>query len=213
MNARKLALLSWPWLLFLAVATPAQPPDSESSPAELEARAQALKAEILAKRGGTPPETEEERFARLRNFAALYADCRPVRFDVFNATGTERILDKQRTETMLESRLRVAGLRPDPGRHVSGWHPELVVSVHAMESPTVTAYHLRFEFRQKLDNPLAVTWTTAATWSRSATGYFGKSADPSGDAHARVSDWLDEFILEYLKVNDTALVGCPPPRP
>lgn len=210
MNARKLAfLLSWPCFLFLAVATPAQPPDSESSPADLYARAQALKAEIL----GIAPETEAERFARLRNFAAFYADCRPVRFAVFNATGTERILDKQRTETMLESRLRVAGLRPDPGRPVSGWHPEVFVSVHAMESPTVTAYHLRFEFRQKLDNPLAVTWTTAATWSRSATGYFGQNAEPSGDAHAAVSDWLDEFILEYLKVNDIALVGCPPPRP
>ena len=44
----------------------------------------------------------------------------------------------------------------------------------------------------------------SSTWNRGMFGWFPDRSDPSSDVHASVSDYIDEFIRDYLRVNEDA---------
>lgn len=92
------------------------------------------------------------------------------------------------------SRVRGARLYAEPPSPVGG---VLEVYVHvASRSVAITT-----EFSKVLRDPLSRLRYTATTWTRAATGLHGRDA---GFVLGAVSQQLDTFIDEYLRVNAAA---------
>ena len=110
---------------------------------------------------------------------------------------------EERIRTMVEGRLRVARLYIDDNdpnifvRARARRLPRLVVNVTTL-SP---AFWYAVSLRKRLHDGITNEWEGAFTWVDTALGIYSDNTDY---IFRTVSEALDRFILEYLRVNESA---------
>ncbi len=121
----------------------------------------------------------------------LFNGCRPIGLLVETPSddAAEIGLTRERLQTVAESRLRAARLY-DGGTD----YPHLYINVHVVGR----AFHSRLNFYRPVDEPVSGLRGVAGTWERSSTG----TNSDAGDIVQDVSEHLDAFILDYLRVNE-----------
>ncbi len=169
-----------------------------------------------------PAEAAAQGSPSSRDRFALFAGCRPVPVEVFvTNTGGPAGITTPAVEEMATSRLRAAGIDAPAGR-TGGSTLQLSVFVSAQRlSPTavVTVYVIRLRLLKLVydqqsdprpgeagDAPgAAPEWLNwAPTWETPQQGigfYLGRDGDPVTSLVGRM---LDEFVREYVRVNEEA---------
>ena len=109
-------------------------------------------------------------------------------------------LTKERVQFAVESRLRGARLL----RSGTVSAPLLRVSV----AVTRTVYDVNMGYYKRLWDPLTDRYGLAETWTTGSSGTHGSKADY---IVSKLSGLLDEFLTEYLRVNEAACTGSPQP--
>ena len=136
----------------------------------------------------------------------LYTGCAHVEALVTVEDQASRlgVAEERRLKVMAESRLRAARLYPSPtpALEITVKAPALDITVQALDGDGTNAYTARVAFVRPMLNPITEGRLWVTTWKRGSFGYFGDRADPSGSVQANVSDFVDEFILDYLRVNE-----------
>lgn len=139
-------------------------------------------------RWGTP----DENFERER----LFTHCAPVSVSyvlVFGEEVTERTL-QERLPTLLETRLSSARIYGD-----FLW-PMLDLAVFH-EGP---AFYWEMNFSKRARDGATGRPTSVISWRTFDFGTFGRPGDPAQFIVNGVSEALDEFIADYLRVNEEA---------
>ena len=125
----------------------------------------------------------------------LFNECRPMSLLITLADSEDTGLTKERIQIAAESRLRSARLYTTTLNFTNG---VLLVSVHVFKH----AFHIDVLYSKILFDSLSGRSAPAITWSQGATGTYGMGAAPF--ILQSVSELLDGFILEYLRVNEAA---------
>ena len=133
----------------------------------------------------------------------LFNDCEPMGLAVvvFDNDGeAENIgLIKERVQFAVESRLRGARL------FRSGYSlPSLDVTVGVVGS----AFRITMGYSKMLFDLVSDRVGAATTWSDGTFGTHGSNAD---FIVSSLSEILDKFLTEYLRVNEAACTGSPQP--
>lgn len=139
--------------------------------------------------GGLPTEIAED----LAKFT-LYTGCQPMRYNVsFLPDDTEDIgISRQAVVNAVESRLRAARL------YDSSAYEMLLVEVHIIGG---RAYSIDLAFLKWVGDSYTETTFIAKTW------YTGSVGEHRGDASfilGSLSQHMDEFLVEFLRVNESA---------
>ena len=125
----------------------------------------------------------------------LFNECGPMDLLVADykddADWADIGLTVDRIQTMAESRLRAARLYDAPAL------PYLYVDVNAAGR----SYSLSVEYKKVVYDRVSDETNYATTWSAGSTGTHGGDA---GFILQGLSEDLDRFILEYLRVNEDA---------
>ncbi len=121
----------------------------------------------------------------------LFTGCQLVGLNILGLSedAAEIGLTAERIQTLAESRLRAVRVYDaDVIEH------SLLVSVYVVGP----AFTLALEFRRWFVNPTIDGFGTVSSWRRIATGMHGGNA---GYILQGLSEYLDRFILGYLRVN------------
>ena len=124
----------------------------------------------------------------------LFSFCRPMALIVgeLSDDAAEIELTEERIQTMAESRLRAARL----------FTSTLFDTVLYVEVSVIgLAFSYRLEFGKRVSDSLSGESFLAGTWDRSGTGTHGRDANYILQG---LSENLDRFVLEYLRVNEAA---------
>ena len=143
---------------------------------------------LLSGLGSAEAQTFRERFA-------LFTDCAPVGLYIFVGQNEGDEIDglsEQVIRNAVESRLRSARIYSDIGL----W-PTLNVEVLVLSN----AYSIRFWLDKTVLDEISGQSSYAETWSKSGVGTHGLD---SGYILSHVAQYTDEFLVEYLRVNETA---------
>ena len=155
----------------------------------------ALAALLGTSAGAQDTQTPSERFQ-------LFNECRPMFLSVTPYEGDADYaaigLTTDRIQTMAESRLRAARLYDADA--------ETILSVFVRVSSR--AFTSEVSYYKPLYDVVSDVTAYAKTWIKSSVGTHGGDA---GYILQGLSEKLDEFILEYLRVNEAACF--PVPRP
>ncbi len=129
----------------------------------------------------------------------LWNECAPIWLLVRLSDDAADIdLTEERIQTLVESRLRVARLYDTAAPHA---YLYVRVGVLVSENRRSGAFSIRVSFNKLLFDFVSDEFGFAETWDTASYGIH------SGDADyilRGVSEQLDRFILEYLRVNETA---------
>lgn len=129
----------------------------------------------------------------------LFDLCGPMALVVDDLSDGAAAIDltHDRIQTMAESRLRAARL------HDADASSYLLIDVGVLvgDRSTYGAWEAVVAYHRWLPNPVAGMSGPAATWTVSSFGTHGGSAEFILQA---LSEHLDHFILEYLRVNEDA---------
>ncbi len=130
----------------------------------------------------------------------LFTDCRPVYLTVFVQVDAPEVsgLTEERVKSVAESRLRAARLYES--------NPELLsdigllhVAVWVQEQSRVSTS--KVEFLKPFTDQFTSQYRHTGTWESARAGI----ADSNGSLVMQaVSEMVDEFINEYLRVNESA---------
>ena len=139
---------------------------------------------------GAAGESIREKRQRFR----LYADCRPMALIVEDLPGGVLTigLTKEAIRAAVESRLRSARLYGSIRTA-----PYLYVNVNVVGR----AFSISLEFTKEVRDILSGDTGLAATWNVGSTGTHGGSANYIVSS---VSRRMDEFLVEFLRVNEKA---------
>ena len=139
-----------------------------------------------------------ERMEELDRFR-LFTNCAPLPLVVFVDGREEEEAEleelEERLRTMAESRLRAARLYGGPAVIGSTSSRSLRVFVN-IAGP---AFKFSVTLRKRLRDEVAAVHGEAPTWAREALGTHGDDMDHIARG---VSESLDAFILQYLRVNE-----------
>ena len=136
----------------------------------------------------------------LNGLFELGNECKPINLAVeeVGSRGIAMGLTKEAITTTVRSRLRAARL------YRSGSGPYLYVNVNIL--PGATAFSVTFEFRKLLSDPkLSGLEGFATTWDRAMVG----QTMNVGYIFSWISQLTDEFIDDYLRVNESACSRSP----
>ncbi|MDE0455924.1 MAG: hypothetical protein OXI15_01405 [Chromatiales bacterium] len=133
--------------------------------------------------------TVQERFNRFQ----LYANCEPMNLIVeeLHPVAADIGLKLESIVAAAESRLRSARL------YRSAAMPYLYVNVIL----TRTAFGIRLEYNKSVFDAHSGEVFSAATWLVSSAGSHGSD---SSYIMSAISEHLDQFLVEYLRVNEEA---------
>ena len=123
----------------------------------------------------------------------LFTECSPMHLLVegLHEDATKIGLTEEAIQATAESRLRSARL------YSSEADPYLYINVNVVGP----AFSDRLQFRKTLFDPLTGLSFPAATWQIGAAGTHGRDA---GYILSTVSQHLDQFLVEFLRVNEEA---------
>ena len=129
----------------------------------------------------------------------LWNECEPIRLIVESLSSNDAAdidLTEERIQTLAESRLRAARLYDAAAR------PYLYVRVGVLvsENRRSGAYTIDVSFEKYLRDGVSDQNGFAATWH---IGSYGTHSGDAGVILQYVSEYLDRFVLEYLRVNET----------
>ena len=160
-------------------------------------RAFILAAAILYAVAGSAAAGEPSEFDRF----ALWNDCGPVVPDANVDGGDEIGLTEESIATAARSRFRAARLYSGDFavtlRAIAGRGASLRLDVHIVGP----AFNVAVDFVKPVQDVASGVRWSASTWSRASTGTHGR--DP-GYLLGIVARYLDSFIDEYLRVNESA---------
>ena len=147
---------------------------------------------LLLPASGAAGESFVERYQRFK----LYADCLPMRLLVEGLhDGASKIgLTKEALQAAAESRLRSARLYRSTLAHPYHY---LYVNVNVFGR----AFSIRLEFNKQVRDILSGDTSGAATWKVGSVGTHGGNANYIVSS---VSQHMDEFLVEFLRVNEKA---------
>ena len=133
--------------------------------------------------------TLEERLARFD----LFNDCRPmyVAMETLPLDAKQIGLTEYSLRAAIEGRLRTARLFDDEAS------PFLYLNVHVVGR----AFSITLSYIKGVCDPASAECFGASTWERRTTGTHGNDA---GSIRSSVSEKMDIFILEYMRVNEEA---------
>ena len=140
-----------------------------------------------------PVRGEEDRLGRFQ----LWNNCHPVSLLVegLSSDAGEIGLIKNRIQTTVESRLRGARIyKGDADAHTPTY-------LYAQVSVLGSAFSFTLEYNKVMTDPASLLTGFVTTWQKGATGTH------SGDAGYIIqllSEQTDEFVNEYLRVNEAA---------
>ena len=140
--------------------------------------------------------------ARIDRFG-LWNACKPIHL-VVEHTGDDAVrmgLTQRAIATTVRSRLRATRLYGSSGGGGSGSNPSLYVNVSTVGNRGA-GFNVNLGFLKYVSDPISGEEGHATTWHR---GVVGQSRDV-GYILSGVSQLADEFIDEYLRVNEPA---CP----
>ena len=135
---------------------------------------------------------------------ALFNNCAPMHFGVISFSDDEEDMKKiglteERVKFAVESRLRGARLfKADIGL------PLLKVGVNV----NAVAFTITFGYNKKLFDYAAGIDGFAPTWD---DGMFGAHGQDANFIVSSLSELLDKFLAEYLRVNEAACTESPQP--
>ena len=144
----------------------------------------------------------------------LFNNCRPMRLHVSSLGAAADIgLTEARIQTLAESRLRAARLydawKTSYEDIRSGkaeeriYDPSLKVTIEAFSRTNRGgAVSLKVQFRKVLQDPISGRDGVATTWERGSYGTY--SGDDTDFVMQHLSELVDEFVLEYLRLNEPA---------
>lgn len=135
----------------------------------------------------------EQTIARFK----LYNDCRRMILLIESLEGKsakEIDLTEERLQSLVESRLRAARLYTEDSSKANG--AMLYVNVHVVGP----AFLVRLEYKKRLRDPVTTSTQGATAWQR---GMLGTSSN-AGYILQALSEYLDIFLVEYLRVNEEA---------
>ncbi len=141
-----------------------------------------------------PPPTSLSNFDTFR----LWSGCAPIKLlVVLSGDAADIDLTEERIQTLAESRLRAARL------YDAAALLPLYVNVGVLVSENLRggAFSINVSFYKLLRDVVSDRTWVAATWE---AGNFGTHDGDAGYILQFVSEKLDRFILEYLRVNETA---------
>ena len=123
---------------------------------------------------------------------ALWNECAPINLIVEGLSDGAAAIDltMERIQTLAESRLRAARL------YDAAALPYLYVRVGVFGG----AFHIKVSFKKRLRDDVSEKNGIAETWD---TGSLGTHGGDAGFILQGVSEHLDRFVLEYLRVNET----------
>ena len=142
----------------------------------------------------------------------LYNACRPMGLRVWASPGSRAPDDdaseisrwlgdhrrfNDRFHVAAESRLRAARLYADLSNDAETHGAFLYIGVNVVGP----AMCLRVEYVKRLKDPVSGETFPAGTWMESSTGTYGGD---DGFIVQSVSELLDKFLVEYLRVNEEA---------
>ena len=135
----------------------------------------------------------QDRFQRLESFE-LFTDCAPMALVVENLPddAADIGLTRERIQTIAESRLRAARLYD-----VDVLSPYLHIHVRVLSR----SFSIEIAFKKRLFDAESTYFGVATTWNRSGLGTHGGAASY---VLQHLSEFLDRFILDYLRVNENA---------
>ena len=117
----------------------------------------------------------------------LFTECRPIIVGGMNTTDE--------IETMAENHLRAAGLLLEDPPFLEGTDVWLDIATRPGEQP-------RLRFQKMLNDPVSGSRGGVTTLDTFWDRHRFPAMQPRQDVRARISDLLDAFILEYLRVNE-----------
>ena len=125
----------------------------------------------------------------------LFSFCLPMALIVEELSdgAAEIELTEERIQTMAESRLRAARLFTS----TTSADTYLYVRVTVVGG----AFSMNLAFNKRVSDSLSGESFRAATWNSDSTGTHGRNADYILQG---LSERLDRFVLEYLRVNEAA---------
>ena len=135
------------------------------------------------------PDSIRESLERFR----LFTECQPVGLNLY--AGEEAVelgVTEERLRTVAESRLRAARLFRAEGSGPVLWVEVGVVGL---------AYLIQVDLLRSMRNPYTETWAPVTTWEG---GGFGAHGGNAGFIMQGVSEYMDGFIGDYLRVNEAA---------
>ena len=139
-----------------------------------------------------------------RDLFRLFNNCEPMSLDVEVNGDDEDVkkvgLTKERVQFAVESRLRGA-------RWFRSYLllPGLAVNVSVLDD----AFTIYMSYTKILFDSVSGKNNFAPTWDRSILGTHGQRGTEY--IVSRLSELLDEFLTEYLRVNEAACTGSPQP--
>ena len=129
----------------------------------------------------------------------LFNECAPMRLVVEDLPGGAADIDltEERVQTLAKNRLRAARLYNEAA------HLYLYVRVGVLVSENLHAgaYSVRVSFNKYLNDGALDLNGFAETWN---SGSYGTHVGDAGYILQSLSEHLDKFILEYLRVNEDA---------
>ena len=139
------------------------------------------------------PEAAEETFTERYDRFRLFANCLPMSLIVedLNSDAEEIGLTRDSVQAAVESRLRSARL------YDSSATPYLYVNVNVYRQ----SFSISLEYNKFLFDGLSQNNGYAATWTYGGTG---QHANDHGFILSSVSQYMDQFLVEFLRVNEEA---------
>ena len=125
--------------------------------------------------------------------------CRPMELVVENLNKDAKAigLTRDRLQVTAESRLRAARLYTDSMSESN------LANLYVRVTVAGPAFGVDVQYKKRLFDPVNGSGGIATTWQSSSTGTHGKN---SGFIIQSVSEKLDKFLVEYLRVNEK---DCP----
>ena len=136
----------------------------------------------------TAEETFEERYARFQ----LFANCTPMDLYVWVSSEAEEIgLKATSVRAAAESRLRSARL----------YDSEMSFHLSVTANVVGASFSTRLEYNKYFTDSVSGTFGYAITWR---SGFIGTHGRDSGYILGTISELMDQFLVEYLRVNEEA---------
>ncbi len=126
----------------------------------------------------------------------LFAACKPMHLVVerLPSDASKIGLTREAIQAAVESRLRSARIY-EPTRSA------LFLYVNVNVVGRAHSHSIALEFNKRVHDPLSGITSVATTWQ---TGSIGTNGGYAGNVLSSVSEHIDEFLVEYLRVNEKA---------
>ncbi len=161
-----------------------------------------IAALIAAAAAARPLEAQEDQEPRFQ----LFNECHPVGLGVALARDDGDLPEQleERIERLAESRLRAARLfspfSPRQLRLMTGAFPHSFLSIEV--TVVGRAFSGRVSFYKRVYDPPSGVSDFALTWRSGDTGTHRGGEESAAFIMQRLSELVDAFVLEYLRVNE-----------